>query len=258
MNSEAKNEANEEFVKCSKNENIMLGIYVINFILMIIVSFNINETLYNCLNYILIISNIIYVAFSGFNDIILKNKAENELRKTMIANSFNINITTTKTSDYYTNNVEPSIERMGMNCFESTLYTNKITEKMIMNKFIKVIILIISWIILITKIDNIARILLLTQIIFSTDVLLDFVKIIYYYVKVNQIYNNFYRIFVTNKYDEKNMPMIIEFVMEYECLKNYCHITLSDKIFREESIELEQKWKEILDNIDANKEKSVN
>ena len=255
MNSEAKNEVNKEFIKCSKNENIMLGIYIINFILMIIVSFNINENIYDFLNYLLIISNIVYVVLSGFNDIVLKNKAENELRKTMISNSFDINITTTKTDNYYTNNVKPSIERMGMNCFESTLYTNKITEKMIGNKFVKVMILIISWIIFITKIDNIAIILLLTQIIFSTDVLLDFVKIIYYHIKVDTIYNNFYRMLVTNKYEEKNIPMIIELVMEYECLKNYCHITLSDKIFRKENIELEKKWKEILDDIDKNKEK---
>lgn len=77
------------------------------------------------MNYIIIVANIIYIAISGYTDIILKNKAENELRKTMIAESFGINITTTKSKGYYTNDVKPSIEKMGINNFESVLYTKK-------------------------------------------------------------------------------------------------------------------------------------
>lgn len=255
MKSEGKNDVNKDFLKCSKNEKIMFAIYIINFILMVIVLLDISDKLNEFLNYILIISNIIYISLSGFNDIVLKNKAENELRKTMIANSFDVNITTKKTDNYYTNNSKPSIERMGMNCFESTLYTKKNTEKMIKDKLVKVIILVISWVILITKIENVELILLLTQILFSTDVLLDLLKIIYYHINVSVIYDNFYRMFVTNKYEKKNIPIIIEFVMEYECLKNYCHITLSNKIFRKERAEIEKIWNAILDDIN-NKEKN--
>lgn len=254
MEEKYKNESNKLFDKCSKNENIMLIIYMINVVIMILICFNTNSCISNVLNYGLIVINIIYITLNCFTDMILKNRAENELRKTMISNSFNVNITTTKSDGYYTNNAKPSVEKMGINNFESTLYTTKITEKLISKKLIKVLMIIAVWIISITKITNLELVVLLTQIIFSADVLLDLIKIIYYHINVKSLYNNFYKIFVTDGYKEKDLPIIIEYVMEYECLKNYCHITLPNNIFNQEKSSLAQKWDEINENINKNKE----
>lgn len=253
MKDNYKNESNKLFDKCSKNENIMLAIYVVNIIFMILVCYDINEGIISILNYGLIILNIIYIILSGYNDMFLKNKAERELRKTMISNSFNVNITTTKSEDYYSNDIEPSVEKMGINSFESTLYTNKITEKLIYRNIIKVTILVILWIVSITKIENLEIICLLTQIIFSTDILLDLIKIIYYHNNVNRLFEEFYKIFVTDDYKEKDMPIVIEYVMEYECLKNYCHIVLPNNIFNNEKEDLARQWESIRRNIE-NKE----
>ena len=253
MKDNYKNESNKLFDKCSKNENIMLAIYVVNIIFMILVCYDINEGIISILNYGLIILNIIYIILSGYNDMFLKNKAERELRKTMISNSFNVNITTTKSEDYYSNDIEPSVEKMGINSFESTLYTNKITEKLIYRNIIKLTILVILWIVSITKIENLEIICLLTQIIFSTDILLDLIKIIYYHNNVNRLFEEFYKIFVTDDYKEKDMPIVIEYVMEYECLKNYCHIVLPNNIFNNEKEDLARQWEAIRRNIE-NKE----
>ena len=250
MEEKYKNEAFKLFDKCSKNENIMLNIYILNIVLMLLICFNKDKVVFNILNYGLIIINIIYIILSGYTDIILKNKAESELRKTMIANSFGIDITTTKSKGYYTNKVEPSIQKLGVNNFESVLYTNIITEKLIFKKSIKLIFIILMWIIVITQINNMEIIALLTQIIFSTDVLLDLVKTIYYHVNVNILYNNFYKIFVTDGYKEKDVPIIIEYVLEYECLKNYSHIILPNSIFDKEREKLEEEWKQIRNNIE--------
>lgn len=257
MKEKYKNEANQIFDKCSKIENIMLIIYIANIVFMIFLTLNIaSEVWKDILNYVLIVINIIYIFFSGFNDIFLKNKAENELRKTMISNSFNINITTTKEENYYSNSIKPSIERLGVNSFESTLYTKKITEKLIYRKLIKFIILLIMWIIIITKVNNIERTAILTQVIFSADILLDLIKTIYYHINVGILFNNFYKIFVTDGYKEIQQPIIIQYVMEYECLKSYCHIILPNNIFDSEKDSLEKKWNEIKKNFD--KEKEVN
>lgn len=253
MKDNYKNESNKLFDKCSKNENIMLAIYVVNIIFMILVCYDIKEGIISILNYGLIILNIIYIILSGYNDMFLKNKAERELRRTMISNSFNVNITTTKSKDYYSNDIEPSVEKMGINSFESTLYTNKITEKLIYRNIIKVTILVILWIVSITKIENLEIIGLLTQIIFSADILLDLIKIIYYHNNVNRLFEEFYKIFVTDGYKEKDMPIVIEYVMEYECLKNYCHIILPNNIFNNEKEDLARQWDAIRRNIE-NKE----
>ena len=249
MEEKYKNEAHKLFDNCSKNENIMLSIYVVNIILMLLICFCKDNSISNILNYGLIIVNIIYITISGYTDIILKNKAENELRKTMISNSFNINITTTKSEGYYTNRVEPSIKRLGVNNFESVLYTSKITEKMILKKVMKTLFIVVMWIIAITQIENIEIIVLLTQIIFSADILLDLIKILYYHINVKILYNNFYKIFVTDGYQEKDIPIIVEYVMEYECIKSYSHIVLPNSIFIKEKEELEKLWNQISKNI---------
>lgn len=249
MEEKYKNEAHKLFDNCSKNENIMLSIYVVNIILMLLICFCKDNSISNILNYGLIIVNIIYIAISGYTDIILKNKAENELRKTMISNSFNINITTTKSEGYYTNRVEPSIKKLGVNNFESVLYTSKITEKMILKKVMKTLFIVVMWIIAITQIENIEIIVLLTQIIFSADILLDLIKILYYHINVKILYNNFYKIFVTDGYQEKDIPIIVEYVMEYECIKSYSHIVLPNSIFIKEKKELEKLWNQISKNI---------
>lgn len=249
MEEKYKNEAHKLFDNCSKNENIMLSIYVVNIILMLLICFCKDNSISNILNYGLIIMNIIYIAISGYTDIILKNKAENELRKTMISNSFNINITTTESEGYYTNRVEPSIKRLGVNNFESVLYTSKITEKMILKKVMNTLFIVVMWIIAITQIENIEIIVLLTQIIFSADILLDLIKILYYHINVKILYNNFYKIFVTDGYQEKDIPIIVEYVMEYECIKSYSHIVLPNSIFVKEKEELEKLWNQISKNI---------
>ncbi len=249
MEENYKNEANKLFDKCSKNEDIMLVIYIVNIIFMIVVCCDIKKEVISISNYGLIVLNIIYILLSGYNDMFLKNKAEKELRKTMISNSFNVNITTTKSEGYYSNDIKPSVKKMGINSFESTLYTNKITEKLIFRNIIKALFLIILWIIVITRIENLEIIVLLTQIIFSADVLLDLIKIIYYHNNVSILFDKFYKIFVTDGYKENDMPIVIEYVMEYECLKNYCHIVLPNSIFNSEKELLEGKWKEIRENI---------
>lgn len=250
MKDNYKNESNKLFDKCSKNEDIMLVIYIVNILFMILVCCDIKEEIICILNYGLIVLNIAYIIISGYNDMFLKNKAENELRKTMISNSFNINITKTKSKDYYSNSVDPSIEKMGINNFESVLYTNKITEKLIFRNIIKTVILIVLWIIAITRIENLEITVLLTQIIFSTDVLLDLIKIIYYHSNVSILFDKFYKVFVTDGYKENDMPIIIEYVMEYECLKNYCHIVLPNSIFNSEKELIEKEWKEIRECIE--------
>ena len=244
-----KNESYKLFDKCSNNENIMLCIYVVNISLMLLICFCKDSSISSILNYGLIIINIIYIVVSGYTDIILKNKAENELRKTMISNSFGINITTTRSEEYYANRVKPSIKRLGVNNFESVLYTNKITEKMLLKKVIKVLFIVVMWIIVITQIDNIEVIALLTQIIFSADILLDLIKIIYYHINVKILYDNFYKIFVTDGYQEKDIPIIVEYVMEYECIKSYSHIILPNSIFDKEKEKLEKLWNQISKSI---------
>ena len=135
----------------------------------------------------------------------MKNKAESERRKTLLSHAFSINITSKKTNGYYNNEFSPSIRKLGVDSFESTLYTKKNLSLMILSEGIKTFIIFIIWIIIITEFKNNELFYNLTQTFFSMEVLLKFIKLLYYYFNVSKIYDAFYQLFVTRKYNEKKI-----------------------------------------------------
>ena len=66
-----------------------------------------------------IILTIGYVILTNINEIYFSNLAENERRKSLIKESFGVNTTLRETKSYYNNSEEPSIEKLGLNCYES-------------------------------------------------------------------------------------------------------------------------------------------
>ena len=121
---------------------------------------------------------------------------------------------------------------------------------MILMEEIKTFIIFIIWIIIITKFKNNELFYNLTQTFFSMEVLFKFIKTIYYYLAVSVLYDDFYQLFVTKKYNEKkDQALVLEYVIDYECLKTYCHILLSNKNFEKINKDLSVEWKEIERNV---------
>lgn len=201
--------------------------------------------------YLLIILNIIYVIITFYDDIIVKNNAESERRKTLISDTFSINLTSKKTNGYYNNNFPPSVKKLGIDSFESMLYTKKNLSMMLLTEGFKTLVMFIVWFIIITKFNNKELLLNLTQTFFSLEILFKFIKLIYYYFNVSRLYDEFYQLFITKKYDEKkDQALILEYVMEYECLKTYCHILLSNKNFAKINNILSGKWESLKNDIE--------
>ena len=246
MDSNYVNDVDNLYRVIQKIEKILLVVFLLIFILSIINSF----FDYDIVLYLLLISNIFYVCISSFTDLLLKNNAERERRKTMISNAFNVDITVYKTNKYYNNRFKPSVKKMGVNCFESTLYTKENLSNMFIEQSIKILFLIIMWIIIIFKIKEKSILLLIVQSFFSAEVLFNYIRLIYYYFQVEKIYWNFYNLFVTNRYnDKRDLPLLLEYVMDYETIKNYCHIMLSDNKFKKIKDDVKVKWNQIEKNI---------
>lgn len=246
MEKSYQNDVDKEYKKSIRNEKIINILFISILILSIINIFFYKEFIM----YLLIILNMAFVITSLYDDILVKNKAELERRKTLIANSFSINITEKKTNGYYNNTINPSIKKLGVNSFESTLHTRNNLFIMLIEEGIKAFIIFVVWIVVITKYNNNELFYSLTQTIFSMDVLFKFLKMIYYYVTISNLYNNFYHLFVTRKYNEKNdQALVIQYVMDYECIKSYSHILLSEKNFKKFNDELSIEWNNIQKNI---------
>lgn len=246
MKESYRNDVDGDYKKSIKNENNLSLLFFGIIVMTIINIFLTNEYII----YLLIVLNLIYVAISLYDDMIVKNSAESERRKTLLAHAFSIIITSKKTNGYYNNEFSPSVKKLGVDSFESTLFTKKNLSLMILSEGIKTFIIFIIWIIIITKFKNDELFYNLTQTFFSVEVLLKFIKIIYYYVNVSKIYDNFYQLFVTRKYNEKkDQALVLKYVMDYECLKTYCHTLLSSKIFEKINDDVSIEWDNIKKDI---------
>ena len=246
MRENYRNDVNVEYRKSIKNEkglSLLFGIILI---------FSILNIFYDMewIIYLLIFLNLIYVIISFFDDIVVKNRAESERRKTLISNAFSINLTSNKTEGYYNNDLIPSIKKLGVDSFESMLYTKKNLSMMLLQEGLKTLIIFIVWIIIITKFNNKELLYNLTQTFFSIEILFKFIKTIYYYYMVSSLYDKFYNLFITRKYNEKeDQALVLNYVMDYECLKVYCHILLSNKNFNKINDSLSKEWENIKKDI---------
>lgn len=211
------------------NEKVLSFLFVVVFLLSIANSYCDSIIIV----YLLLASNIIYIAVSFYTDLILKSDAEKERRKTMIADAFQVDITSNKTEIYYNN--RSSVKKLGVDSFESTLYIKTNLHSMIRYSGLKILFILIMWLIIFFNIEEGNMFIMLVQGLFSAEVLLNYIKMIYYHIHVSKmIYDDFYKLFVTKNYNEtSDLALVIKYVMDYETIKikSYCHIMLSSSFF---------------------------
>ena len=128
MDEERKDEIQELYDKCdniAKKSNIL---FIINIILSFILLFDFKYREIFIIGSLLL--TIVYVILTNINEMYFSNLAENERRKSLLKESFNVNTTLKETNKYYNNEEKPSIIKLGLNCYESVFFTKKVVDKM--------------------------------------------------------------------------------------------------------------------------------
>lgn len=241
-------EVQELYDKCDNIATISNALFIINVLLSFILLFSFKY------REIIVISSliltIIYVTLVNINEMYFSNVAENERRKSLLKESFNINTTIKETNKYYNNSENPSINKLGLNCYESLFFTKKIVDKMIPTEILKTCFLLIIYIILMIKIENLDVLLIITQTLFSAEIIFSFIKLIYYKIQLDKIDKEFENIFfVAGLNSKKSKTFIIDTTMDYECLKSYCKISISSKLFRKYNIQWSKEWDKLYQKI---------
>lgn len=248
MSNKRKDDISSLYDKSNNINNIANLIFLINIICTFILAFDFK---YRSIVAILsIILTILYVAIININEMYFYNFAENERRKSLLKEAFDIPITLKDTNKYYNNKEKPSIEKLGLNCYESVFFTKNVVDKMIFKDMAKIILLVITYIILMIQLENLDILLIITQTLFSSEFIFYFIKLIYYKFQLERLNNEFQNIFFIINENEKNRNiLILDAVMGYECLKSYCEISTSSKIFFEHNKEWSNEWNNILKKI---------
>lgn len=248
MSEERCDEVQELYDKSNRFEKCINANFIINLGLSILILFDFKFR--DFFIFISMFSNVIYVILTNINEFYFKNEAETERRKSLIKESFNIDITTKETTKYYNNNEEPSIEKLGINCYESAFFTKKIVNKMMPLEILKLSVIVIIYVILLKQISNFDVLLIATQTLFSAEVFLKFITLCFYRNQLEKICKRFEEIcFVLGINYENTKVLFLDTTMDYECLKSYCKISISSKIFFENNEKWSQEWNKLCQKI---------
>ena len=232
------NDVDKDFRLCIKLEKLLSIFYYVSAVLSLILCIRFNIIL--CIT--LIIIHILYIIADSINDVIFKNFAENERRKTLLSNAFGNVLTDKRALGYYNNNEKSSLKRLGINVFESVFFTKNNTNMMIKQNTVKIIIDIIIWLVIVLIMKDKNIVLCITQSIFSSEILISYFKLLYFNNKVNVVYNKLFTLFITNKYSCKKEAQLLEYAFEYECLKSFAHIILSSNNFNKNNTKWTADW----------------
>lgn len=248
MNIKRKDDIQELYDRCDSIISFSNLLFIINIALSFVLLFSFKGR--DIFVIISLIFTIAYVTLVNINEIYFSNLAENERRKSLLKESFGVNTTIKETKNYYNNNEKKSIKKLGLNCYESSWYTKKIVDKMLPTSIMKVCLLIVIYLVLMIKLKNIDVLLIITQTLFSAEILFSFIKLCYYKFQLDKINKEFENIFfVLTSENNSSNTMILDATMDYECLKSYCKISISSKIFFKNNKSWSKEWKNLLKKI---------
>ncbi|MCM3390258.1 hypothetical protein M3649_19350 [Ureibacillus chungkukjangi] len=199
-----------------------------------------------------IILTVLYFIFSNLLSIFLLREAQSKRRVHLLSNSLGIKLDDEETNLYYNNSQAPSILRLGMNVFENTLFTGRVTEQMVKIERVKVLIYILIWLLLVLLRDtNLNLISTVAQTIFTTGILVSWVKLEVLRYTCNTLFGEFRQLFLTNgiKSNKKIIASILNLVLRYETTVASMGVDLSTKTFNKINPTVTSEWERIKSNI---------
>jgi len=202
-----------------------------------------------------ILISILFAATEITDEVWFLYDAQHERRKSFLSNSLGTNLSDFKTEGYYNNSYDPSVIRMGINCFENVFFSKNIAAKRALWEFVKTLICVLIFIFscLLVKDKNV--LFMISQVIFSGIFISNTIRSLAFFVRVKQLYERFRNEFlVSGIKNDKQLISIIDCVIEYECLKSSFHIMLSSKVFIKNNPEWTIKWSNMEKEIEVNEE----
>lgn len=226
----------------SKVEKILFCIDIIA----AIVSLVANQVISSVAITIQIVVALLYFISNTIDDGCFWYEAEKQRRKNAIQNGFGTRLSEYETEDYYNNDLHPSLEKYGMNILESNYFSKIISGKMMIKTGICAIVAVVALIIACIFMKDTNILLLIAQTVFSTYVLVDFVMLVLYKIRMEDIYNNAYNILILGNQTCNRQAWLVAYIVEYEAIKAHYKVRLDEKIFNEINAELSAKWQNII------------
>lgn len=211
------------------------------------------KIVHNVLNIIFIVIVVANFIVGNWLSLFLLREAQSRRRIHLLSDSLGVSLDDEQTNLYYNNSYEPSLIRLGVNVFENTLFTWKVSKKMLIKKRIQIFFYFLILIILIlirgTNLDFIA---IVAQTIFTTGLIVDYLKLEILRYSCSHLFENFRQIFLMNNISQINPQLnaiILNLVFKYETTIASMGIQLSNEIFKEINSEVTSEWETVKNNL---------
>lgn len=208
---------------------------------------NITENAKNKLQYFFVVLFIVHFILLQVSKHFL-SKAEEERRKQLLSDAFNVPLSNEKTTLYYNNKYPPSFLRLGAIILENTYFGKRITNEMLKSKRLFTCLYVLIWLlIIIGRENNLTFVTWVTQFVFSGEIVMQWVFLERLHYKYNHIYNELHNNYL-NKIDGNTIEgkvTIINALVNYESAKASYGIKTSTKIFNEINPKLTHEWEKI-------------
>jgi len=195
-----------------------------------------------------ILSVIIHSVLVHFNGFYLIPRAESLRRRQLLSDAFGVPLTPDKTQLYYNNGISPSVLKLGGNVMENSFFAKHVCGEMAKNERIKILTYTVLWLIsILNRSADLALLLTLTQVLFSSEVIIHWLKIELLRLRNETIYDKLYALFL-NKVSSEDQNMtagILDSFAFYEASKAAAAIKQSTKIFTRLNPILTKEWVKI-------------
>lgn len=205
-----------------------------------------NETISSIAIVVQIVVALLYFVSNTIDDGCFWYEAEKQRRKNGIQNGLGMRLSEYDTEEYYNNNLPHSLEKYGMNILESNYFSKIIAGKMLLKVGAYALGAVVALVIACRFVSDGNVLLLIAQTTFSTYVLVDFVMLLLYKIRLEALYIEAYNVFILGSRTHINQAWIISYVVEYEAIKAHYKIRLDQKIFNKMNGELSAKWQDIV------------
>jgi hypothetical protein len=200
------------------------------------------EKLISTLNSILSIIAILYFVFDIVQNYIFQ-RAEQHRRADFVDNSLGTTLADKNSTGYYSNeSIYKGLYKMGINCFEDSFFSMKISSKMINIELIKSFFITLAFLSL-AFFTNLKLLNAIIQLTLPFVILQRTIRLILFNIRIKELYNDF-KIAFELKPSERDQHLLY-FVLRYETIISWGSILLSTKIFNKLNKELTAEWSKI-------------
>lgn len=245
-----RDDVNQLYMWSSRIERIMKWIFWINVIGSVASCIFKRDNVVDILFIIQILVSILYVMLSILDDNFFWYNAERVRRQNDIENGFGIDITEYKTEEYYNNNLPNNVTKFSVNAFESIMFSKTTAGRMIWREGIRTIIAVIVFICTCLGYKGYDIVLIISQTVFSTYFIEEFVTLVVYKSRLEKLYDAFYKELITiGVKNEEQRNLLLAYSIEYETIKAHYKVRLSEKEFWKHNVETSLKWEQVLKKI---------